>query len=110
MSIILWRINQYLQLGGLFNPEMMEHDKVRDLLMDCRTEITRLRALSLPREPTPSHASLALCPEHAIRLPCPACLPAAPRCERCGGTGDIWVQTLLQYCACPACARREDGK
>lgn len=30
------RITEYLIAGGLFNPEMMEHDKVRDLLIDCR--------------------------------------------------------------------------
>src|ERR1700683_41512 len=30
------RIVKYLQAGGLFNPEHMEHDKVRDLLFDCR--------------------------------------------------------------------------
>lgn len=29
-------IGDYLQKGGLCNPELMEHDKVRDLLMDCR--------------------------------------------------------------------------
>lgn len=28
------RIKQYLCLGGLFNPEMMEHEKVRNLIMD----------------------------------------------------------------------------
>jgi hypothetical protein len=30
------RITQYLSVGGLFNPELMEHQKVRDLLIDCR--------------------------------------------------------------------------
>ena len=35
---LLWRIQNYLALGGLFNPEAMEHDKVRRLLIDCRTE------------------------------------------------------------------------
>ena len=30
------RINEYLSAGGLFNPEYMEHEKVRDLLMDIR--------------------------------------------------------------------------
>lgn len=35
------RITEYLELGGLFNPELMEHDKVRDLLIDCRTSISR---------------------------------------------------------------------
>lgn len=30
------RITEYLGSGGFFNPEAMEHDKVRELLMDCR--------------------------------------------------------------------------
>lgn len=38
------RIKNYLGNGGLFNPEHMEHDRVRDLLMDCRTEIDRLHS------------------------------------------------------------------
>jgi hypothetical protein len=33
---LLFRINIYLCAGGLFNPEYMEHDKVRRLLSDCR--------------------------------------------------------------------------
>lgn len=33
------RISQYLQVGGLFNPEAMEHDKVRDLLMEIRDHL-----------------------------------------------------------------------
>jgi hypothetical protein len=28
------RVQDYLTNGGLFNPEMMEHDKVRELIMD----------------------------------------------------------------------------
>ena len=28
------RIRNYLESGGLWNPEAMEHDKVRDLLID----------------------------------------------------------------------------
>lgn len=40
--IILERIQSYLSNGGLFNPELMEHDKVRDLIMECREEIERL--------------------------------------------------------------------
>jgi len=36
---LLARIQDYLGSGGLFNPEMMEHDKVRDLIMDCRKAI-----------------------------------------------------------------------
>jgi hypothetical protein len=34
---VLERIQNYFGNGGLFNPEMMEHGKVRDLIMDCRT-------------------------------------------------------------------------
>lgn len=33
------RITEYLIAGGLFNPELMEHDKVRNLLMDARDYI-----------------------------------------------------------------------
>lgn len=29
-------IREYLGNGGFFNPEMMAHDRVRDLIMDCR--------------------------------------------------------------------------
>ena len=37
------RINDYLSCGGLFNPELMEHEKVRDLLLDCREELMELQ-------------------------------------------------------------------
>jgi hypothetical protein len=33
------RITNYLANGGLFNPESMEHDKVRTLLLDCRAAL-----------------------------------------------------------------------
>lgn len=33
------RIQNYLGNGGLFNPEMMEHDKVRDLMIDLRNHL-----------------------------------------------------------------------
>lgn len=36
------RINEYLQLGGLFNPELANHQAVRDLLIDCRNHIREL--------------------------------------------------------------------
>lgn len=42
MSEVLNKINEYLQVGGFFNPEMMEHDKVRDMVLECRDEIKRL--------------------------------------------------------------------
>ena len=35
------RIQEYLELGGLFNPELMHPaEAVRDLIMDCRKELT----------------------------------------------------------------------
>jgi hypothetical protein len=34
------RITGYLASGGLWNPELMEHDKVLDLLVDCREALT----------------------------------------------------------------------
>jgi hypothetical protein len=30
------RITQYLVSGGLFNPESMDHDAVKELLIECR--------------------------------------------------------------------------
>lgn len=39
---LLARIQSYLGNGGLFNPEMMEHEKVRDLLIDCREALSQL--------------------------------------------------------------------
>jgi hypothetical protein len=40
-AVLMERINAYLISGGLFNPEMAEHDKVRDLIMDCREALLR---------------------------------------------------------------------
>ena len=39
---LIKRITNYLSLGGLFNPEMMEHEKVRDLLMDIQDHLMEL--------------------------------------------------------------------
>ena len=33
---LIERITEYLASGGLFNPELMNHDAVRDLLIDLR--------------------------------------------------------------------------
>lgn len=41
------RITSYLSGGGLFNPELADHCGVRDLLIDCRTDLAEaLDALS----------------------------------------------------------------
>lgn len=34
------RITDYLCSGGLYNPELAIHDKVRDLLLDCRAALS----------------------------------------------------------------------
>lgn len=36
-------INDYLGNGGFFNPEHMDHQLVRELLMECRREILELK-------------------------------------------------------------------
>jgi hypothetical protein len=42
MSDIAKRITDYLMAGGLHNPELANHDAVRDLLIDARAEVDRL--------------------------------------------------------------------
>ncbi len=42
--MILERISQYLQSGGLFNPELMDHAKVRDMIIACRDHIEAIEA------------------------------------------------------------------
>ena len=37
---LVGRIREYLSNGGLFNPECMDHEKVRDLLMDVLEHLT----------------------------------------------------------------------
>jgi hypothetical protein len=39
LDALLDRIQNYLGNGGLFNPELMDHDKVRDLMLDCRAAL-----------------------------------------------------------------------
>jgi hypothetical protein len=41
---VVSQITEYLSNGGLFNPELMPHFHVRDLLMACRDEIIAARA------------------------------------------------------------------
>ena len=37
------RINEYLSLGGLVNPELMDPNKVRDMLVDIRDMLAGTR-------------------------------------------------------------------
>lgn len=36
---LLRRIDDYMTGGGLFNPELANHEAVRDLLLDCRVSL-----------------------------------------------------------------------
>ena len=53
------RITAYLVSGGLFNPEQSIHDRVRDLLIDCRDEIERLRLTDAERAAVATAARIA---------------------------------------------------
>ena len=62
-KVLAARITEYLSLGGLFNPEMANHDAVRDLLIDCRA------ALSSPEQGTEGVSEWERDPlGHAVRL------------------------------------------
>lgn len=43
------RITDYLSGGGLFNPELANHEAVRDLLIECRDELAMWKPMT-PRE------------------------------------------------------------
>jgi hypothetical protein len=57
------RLTEYCLHGGLYNPELMQHDKVRDLLIDCRDEIARLRLTD--EERSAIEDAVGICEEHA---------------------------------------------
>jgi hypothetical protein len=42
MIEVIDKIDNYLRMGGMFNPEEIEHHKVNDLLLECRNELQRL--------------------------------------------------------------------
>jgi len=48
LSPALGLIREYLWVGGTWNPELMEHDKVRDMVMLCRDELLQLHQTPAP--------------------------------------------------------------
>jgi hypothetical protein len=42
-TCVIERIKDYLLSGGIWNPELAIHDNVRDLIIDCQTEIENLQ-------------------------------------------------------------------
>lgn len=57
-SQISERITDYLSSGGLFNPELMDHQAVRDLMLMAREEIDELYAAAYPELPAPQDVKL----------------------------------------------------
>ena len=47
---LVMRIKGYLSNGGLWNPELANHDAVRDLIMDCRDALLSLSAQLAEKE------------------------------------------------------------
>jgi len=45
LTDVVSRITEYLDSGGLWNPELADHAAVRDLILDARDEIDRLRRI-----------------------------------------------------------------
>jgi len=46
LKILTEQTREYLQLGGLFNPELMEHDKVRDMILKLSKSLPDLIAVA----------------------------------------------------------------
>lgn len=44
------RITEYLSVGGLWNPELMDHQEVRDMLIDARDVIEIAERATSQRE------------------------------------------------------------
>lgn len=56
---VVQRITDYLTSGGLFNPEMANHDAVRDLLINARAALNSPRSETEGREEVKALAGLA---------------------------------------------------
>jgi hypothetical protein len=52
------RITAYLSGGGLFNPELANHDAVRDLLIECRAVLSQQAAPPAPEAPASTPNSM----------------------------------------------------
>lgn len=43
MNDLIARIDEYLGKGGLFNPELMDHKQVSNLLQDCKDTLSNIK-------------------------------------------------------------------
>ena len=57
---VVERCYEYLSNGGLFNPELMDHEAVSNLVIDCRNEIERLRQQNERMKKTLQNIALVL--------------------------------------------------
>lgn len=57
LPTVLSRITEYLDSGGLWNPELADHAAVRDLICDARDEIDRLTRILAALRDTPCVAT-----------------------------------------------------
>ena len=55
------RVTEYLSAGGLFNPELMDHEAVRDILIDARDVIEIIARERAGKETRPAHGGLTTC-------------------------------------------------
>lgn len=59
MTDVYDRLAEYCLHCGVYNQELMQHEKVRDLLIDCRAEIARLRLTDAERAAVEKAAATA---------------------------------------------------
>jgi hypothetical protein len=55
------QITDYLAKGGLWNPEAMEHDKVRDLLRGCRAAMEKVESLESAKDAAYAERNKLVC-------------------------------------------------
>jgi hypothetical protein len=77
------RITAYLSGGGLFNPELANHERVRDLLIECRDALTA-------HEPAAEWQPIELAPKDGRSFL--AVRGGAPFICRWGAGANIWQQ------------------
>ena len=96
-KVLAARITEYLALGGLFNPELMDSDRVRDMLIDCRDY---LAALSSPEQGA-----------EAVSVPQPTKMPSPDLHARlCDALQSAWNDYCDDAGCHPECFTSRRGK
>ena len=100
------RINVYLAGGGLFNPEMAMHDRVRDLLIDCRAALAASPTAQPDGEPDDFDYSTMLTNLGVDDIPDPPQLEGA---ERLLAEAEILLRLSVEACDVVATANDDAG-